>query len=670
MRYGLIGCGGIGVLRARALGQTPGAQIVALFDRDTNRSSQLAQQVPADVMPAWSDLLAREDIDAVVVSTPPDSHAELTIAALRAGKHVLCEKPLARNSHECQAMLEAAQGYGRFLATGFNYRFYPSVVKAREILTSGRIGELDHIRSYAGYTAADHSQSWLHEASVMGGGALRDNGIHLIDLTAFFLGNVVEAEGYISGDVWGFDGIEDNGFLILRNQDGRVASLQASWTEWKGYCFLLEIYGSKGLIQVSCFPMRTQVQWAEYRGGKTRSKTFNFYKVFLMEHLRSYRWIVEQSFIAEFTAFRSAIAGQPSLVATGEDGAHAIQIAETARWYKKEKAITERFPSSPIVVNTDSQIDTVSRETLEDVNKTSVDLSIVVVVLKGGENLRRCLEALRPQLQSFELEGYIGEVIIVADEKLTDLKEFSVGHPQMTVEILSGRKTYAALRSRAVQLSRGRIVVITEDHCIPDPDWCLQIMTSHSQAYSGIGGAVEKEAPDSALNWAVYFADYLRYMKPLSGGLVHSLTDLNAAYKRTALDEIKEAWKDEFHENEVNELLQRSGKLLWLTPNIVVHQQRNFRLAEALADRFAFGRLFASTRVRMVPLSKRFVFIFVSLLVPILLLYRTARQIMQKNRYVYEYLSSFPFLVLLSIFWGLGEMVGYITGVPGKGLRN
>jgi hypothetical protein len=159
-------------------------------------------------------------------------------------------------------------------------------------------------------------------------------------------------------------------------------------------------------------------------------------------------------------------------------------------------------------------------------------------------------------------------------------------------------------------------------------------------------------------------------MKPLSGGLVHSLTDLNATYKRSALNIIKDVWKDEFHENEVNEYLQRNGDLLWLTPNIVVHQQRSFHLTGALADRFAFGRLFASTRVRMVPLRKRLIYLVGSLLVPFLLVYRTARQMMQKKRYFKEYLRSYPFLILLSISWGLGEMTGYLTGVPGKGQRN
>ena len=101
----------------------------------------------------WRNLLRRDEVDAVIVSTPPSLHAEMCIEALESGKHVLCEKPLARTPDECKSIFKAAEKSGRFLATGFNYRFYPSVHKARALLDAGVIGELNHIRSYSGYSA-------------------------------------------------------------------------------------------------------------------------------------------------------------------------------------------------------------------------------------------------------------------------------------------------------------------------------------------------------------------------------------------------------------------------------------------------------------------------------------------------------------------------------------
>lgn len=327
IRLGLIGCGGIGQLRAAAVKRLPAHHMVSLSDIDQDRAQAVSGKYGGTVERDWRQLVKRDDLDVVVISTPPHLHASMCIAALEAGKHVLCEKPLARTPDEGRRMLEAAEQNNRFIATGFNYRFYPSIQKARALFDSGIIGELDHIRSYAGYSAKDHNHAWLHDADVMGGGALRDNGIHLIDLTQYFLGDVAEVKGFTQGRVWNFDGCEDNGFALLRNKAGNVASLQASWTEWKGYRFLIEIYGKRGCIRASCFPMVTQVISASELGGPTKRKSFFFPLVHLREHLQSYRWIVIQSFVQELDALARAIRGESTQIATGFDGLRAIEIA-------------------------------------------------------------------------------------------------------------------------------------------------------------------------------------------------------------------------------------------------------------------------------------------------------------------------------------------------------
>ena len=330
MKYGLIGCGGIGELRAESLGKLPNSSLVAACDSDRERATALAAKYGSEVVDDWHELIKRDDIDAVIVSTPPSLHMEMSIASLENGKHVLCEKPLARNSDECQAMIDAARKNGKFLATGFNYRFYPSIIKARELLDSGIIGELDHVRSYTGYSATAHDHEWLHEFDAMGGGTLRDNGIHLIDLTTYFLGDVADIKGFSSGSVWNFPGCEDNGFALMRNKAGNIASLQSSWNEWRGYKLLVEIYGTLGCIRAWCFPMMAQVTWSAERGGPTRRKTHLFPRTHIMEKLKTYRWVVVESFIEEFKAFASAANGEPSNVASGEDGMLTIRVAEQA----------------------------------------------------------------------------------------------------------------------------------------------------------------------------------------------------------------------------------------------------------------------------------------------------------------------------------------------------
>lgn len=327
MRLGLIGCGAIGALRAEAIAEISGFRLVAVADADAARARAVADRFRAPVESDWRDLVRRDDLDAVIVSTPPPLHAPMCVEALEAGKHVLCEKPLARSPEEGRAIVEAAERSGRLLATGFNYRFYPAIVKAREILDSGRIGELDHIRSYTGHPGgSEFTHPWVHDVGVMGGGALVDNGIHTLDLTRYFLGEVSEVKGFATGNVWGFAGCEDNAFALLRSPVGKVASLHASWSEWRGYRWAINIYGTRGCVRASYPPMLTQAVWVDRPGGaRRRLHVFPVFQV--IERLRSPHWTARQSFVAELTALSRAIAGEKTPLALGRDGLRAVEIA-------------------------------------------------------------------------------------------------------------------------------------------------------------------------------------------------------------------------------------------------------------------------------------------------------------------------------------------------------
>ncbi len=327
IRVALIGCGEIGQLRADALAQTPRLRLSVVSDVDTSRARSLAGRHQARSESDWRRAIA-DEVDAVIVSTPPPLHAEMCIEAFEHGKHVLCEKPLARNPQECRQILAAAQLRKRHLATGFNYRFYPAIVMARRILHSGCIGELDHIRSYAGHPGgSEFTHPWVHDVNVMGGGALVDNGIHILDLTRYFLGEVAEVKGFCTGHVWQFEGCEDNAFALLRSPAGRIATLQASWSEWRGYRFWIEVFGTRGCVRSSYPPMFVQATWSEKPGARVHRENFFFPWFQFVERLRTYRWTVVRSFIEELAQFARAIAGETTEAATGFDGLRAVEIA-------------------------------------------------------------------------------------------------------------------------------------------------------------------------------------------------------------------------------------------------------------------------------------------------------------------------------------------------------
>jgi predicted dehydrogenase len=330
LKVGLIGCGDMGFLRASALTGSPWMHLLVVSDLDQGRARRAAGESGAEIQGDWKTVVRRPELDAIMICTPPDLHAEMCMEALRAGKHVLCEKPLARSPEECRRILEVAEKSGMFLSTGFNYRFYPSFELAREWVRSGRIGKISHIKSFAGYSARDHNHDWIHDAGITGGGALRDNGIHLIDLTRFFLGEVTEVAGFASNSIWKFKDCEDNGFLTMRNHDGAIASLHASWTEFRKYHFMIEIYGTGGSIRASCFPMYAELVQTGAGGEKPRRSANYFPYVNVMEHWKSYRWVVIQSLGKELEAFAAAIRKEPSIVGTGYDGLRAVEIANAA----------------------------------------------------------------------------------------------------------------------------------------------------------------------------------------------------------------------------------------------------------------------------------------------------------------------------------------------------
>lgn len=286
-------------------------------------------------------------------------------------------------------------------------------------------------------------------------------------------------------------------------------------------------------------------------------------------------------------------------------------------------------------------------------------VSVVVVSLAGAPELARCLGALERQQGGGEIE-----VIVPYDEAHAEARTLASRYPMVRFCALEGRRTPAEVRSAGVKLARAPIVALTEDHCLPEPDWCAQILGAHTGAHAAVGGAVEKQAPDNALNWAFFFADYLRYMNPTPAGPAAHLTDCNVSYKRAALDEIQEIWNVEFHENLVHEALRARGHSLWLCPGAVVRQGREFSIASAVWDRYAFARLFASTRVESAPFSKRTLFAVTTPLLPFLLVGRIAMQITKKRRCVVPFLRSLPHIVLIASVWAWGELVGYITGRP------
>ncbi len=245
---GIIGCGLIGQKRANSLGS--GGKLIACADIAIDKAISLASHFNARSFHDWRDLIAMDEVDVVIISTLHDSLAEITLAAINSKKNVLVEKPAARASAELQPILRVLRDSNVKVHVGFNHRYHRALIKAKEIVLSGVLGELMFIRARYGHGARlGYDKEWRADPKLSGGGELIDQGPHLIDLSRWFLGDFSEIDGFAHTYFWDMP-VDDNGFMLLKTPKKQVAFLHASCTEWKNL-FSMEIYGKDGKLDIS-----------------------------------------------------------------------------------------------------------------------------------------------------------------------------------------------------------------------------------------------------------------------------------------------------------------------------------------------------------------------------------------------------------------------------------
>src|SRR6202167_1409471 len=247
MNIAIIGCGAIGRKRAQQLGN---ASLVHCVDTDLARAEHLASLQPDCAAGTdWRPLLERSDIDAVVIVTPQDVQAEIARAAIAAGIHVLVEKPAARHADELRDLPELAVKHGVRVRVGLSHRYHRAFQQARQLVDSGILGPLLFVRARYGHGGRlGYASEWRAQPGRSGGGELIDQGVHLIDLARWFLGDFVEVDGFAHTYFWDMP-VEDNGFMLLKTASQQVAFLHVSCTEWKN-TFSWELYGRDGKLQV------------------------------------------------------------------------------------------------------------------------------------------------------------------------------------------------------------------------------------------------------------------------------------------------------------------------------------------------------------------------------------------------------------------------------------
>lgn len=261
IKIGIIGCGKIAQTRhLPEYATNPDAKLVGYYDKISSRAVQMAEKYGGKVYDSYYDLINDPEIDAVSVCVENRNHAEITNAALYAGKHVLVEKPMAVTLAECESMVAAAEFNGKHLMVGHNMRFDPVHRRAKELLEAGVIGDIITFRTTIGNAGPEgwspDRDAWFFDKDKAAMGALSDLGIHKLDLLQYLTGQtVIETTAKVMtlnkhDDHGHFIGVDDNALCILRMNGGAVGTLAASWTVYGHECQSTCLYGTKGIMLI------------------------------------------------------------------------------------------------------------------------------------------------------------------------------------------------------------------------------------------------------------------------------------------------------------------------------------------------------------------------------------------------------------------------------------
>ena len=295
-------------------------------------------------------------------------------------------------------------------------------------------------------------------------------------------------------------------------------------------------------------------------------------------------------------------------------------------------------------------------------------LSILIASVNGSPMIEECLAALGAQQGDVD-----AEVIVVDVTGERTVKLIRDRFPWVRLVALDERKTIPELRARGLAESRGKLIVVLEDHCMVGAGWSQRIVDAHQRHPEcvAVGGAVENGCRERLMDWAVFFSEYSAFMLPLSGGMADNVTGNNVSYKRRAFegfDSLDTMLTQGFWETTLHGRLRERGERFVVDPSIVVFHKKRFELLYSLSQRFHYSRYYAGTLFSRRPLGVRLFRSGASLALPALLMSRIAVGVGRKGRHWRKLLLTMPLLAALTGVWAIGESVGALAG-PGDSLR-
>jgi predicted dehydrogenase len=304
--FALVGTGGIAHSYAAAFQNNPHAALVAVADVRTDAAEAFGAKYG---VPAFDSHAALPNAEVVIVCTPPDTHTRISVDLLRGGRHVLCEKPFTLTAADARKMQYEAVKAGRLLTMGSKFRYVADVVKAKQLVAAGDIGEVILFEN-AFTSRVDMTARWNSRPAVSGGGVLIDNGTHSVDVIRYFLGPLAQVHAVEGLRVQPLP-VEDTARLFVRSAAGVMGSVDLSWSINKELDWYVKIYGSRGTINIGWTQSRIKragAEWEVFGSG--------YDKV--------------QAFTAQVANVARAVRGEEALLITADDAIASVEVIEAA----------------------------------------------------------------------------------------------------------------------------------------------------------------------------------------------------------------------------------------------------------------------------------------------------------------------------------------------------
>lgn len=310
LKFALIGTGGIAQTYAQAFQTSECCKLVAVADVRKDSADAFAEPFGAKSFADYKSLAENSEIDAVIISTPPNSHPEIAMYFMNRGVHVLCEKPLCLSSAEAVEMIETAEKTGVKFTMASKFRYVEDVIKAKSMIASGFLGEVVQFEN--AFTAkVDMSKRWNSDKQIAGGGVLIDNGTHSVDIIRYFLGAIEEILALETSGTQNLQ-VDENVKLLAKTRNGIAASVDLTWGINKELPNFISIYGTNGTLHIgwreSKYKINSNPDWTIF--GKGYDKV--------------------QAFRSKIENFAHAIRGKEDLLIKPEDALASVEVIEAA----------------------------------------------------------------------------------------------------------------------------------------------------------------------------------------------------------------------------------------------------------------------------------------------------------------------------------------------------